>query len=350
MTMSHDIPIELIDADPDQPRRHFDQEALQELADSLTANGQIVPITVRPVGERFVIVQGERRWRAAQLAGLPTLRAEVADLAPDAAYVLALIENIQRADLTPLEEASAYQRLIANGFNQTSLGKRIGKSQSYIAQKLRLLKLPAEVQTALADGTLTEGHARQLLRLDDADTVTTLAERAIANDWIVNRLWHEVTFTLLVVKPSRDHKFDDLIDYAKKLEPYESGGEYAEHYLRVERAVGKILHFGQRVWEEYAEPALAIGLLEDGSLADIQTAIDLERDLNRIGFDIRNTMELATLPKAESDDLIKRVIDKVDHDPDDDYWDRLGRELFTQAHAMAMQTMSHDIVVAEVAP
>jgi ParB/RepB/Spo0J family partition protein len=164
-TMSRDIAVTLIDADANQPRRHFDPQALQELADNLVAVGQVVPITVRPVGERFVIVQGERRWRAAQLAGLATLRAEVSDIDADAAYLLALIENIQRADLTPLEEAKAFQHLLNQGITQTALAKRVGKTQSYIAQKVRLLKMPAPLQVFLEHGVLSEGHIRQILRL-----------------------------------------------------------------------------------------------------------------------------------------------------------------------------------------
>lgn len=372
--MSRDILASLIDADPNQPRRHFDEASLQELADSLRAEGQIVPITVRPVGDRFVIVQGERRWRAAQLAGLPTLRAEVADIAPEASYLLALIENIQRADLTPLEEAAAYQRLLANGFNQTTLGKRIGKSQSSIAQKLRLLKLPAEVQTAIDDGTLSEGHARQLLRLipshapseamiacvkeleamlpdvpkelshlvdNGVGTIKTLAQHAIAEKWTVDRLWHDVTLDLLVLHPSRDYKLSDLVAFAKKLDTNKNSEGYPEHRLRAEWKVGSIFAFGERVWKKYRQPDIAAALLETQSLADIQAVMKKDEDLNRIGFDLRNLMECASVPKAEMDDLIKRVIDQVDHDPDDDYWDRLHREFFTQVH----QTMSRDIVM-----
>ena len=163
--MSRDILLSEIDRDPEQPRQHFDAGALQELADSLAATGQAVAITVRPVGDRYVIVQGERRYRAAQLLGWPTIRAEVQAIDAGAAQWLTLVENLQRADLTPIEEANAYQKLIAAGATQTEIAKRIGKTQSYIAQKLRLLKMPAHL-CVYVNGKLTEGHARQLLRLE----------------------------------------------------------------------------------------------------------------------------------------------------------------------------------------
>jgi ParB family chromosome partitioning protein len=342
-TMSRDIPIELIDPDPEQPRRHFDPIALQELADSLTANGQIVPITVRPVGERFVIVQGERRWRAAQLARLTTLRAEVSDIAPDAAYLLALIENVQRNDLSPLEEANAYERLLANGFNQTSLGKRIGKSQSYIAQKLRLLQLSNAVASAVADGRLTEGHARQLLRLEDTETIEELAEKAIANEWPVNRLWYDVTLALLVTKPSKNYKFKDLLEFADKLKPYEDGGECAEHCVRTYFAVGDILNFGERVWEEYKLPWVVQAYLKERSLSEIAALMSVDRDLNRTGHDIRNAMDLASVPEERFEILIKQAwveLLQVDPSPENHTDDALRTKLYELAKA---ETMSRDI-------
>lgn len=341
-TMSRDIPITLIDPDPDQPRRHFDETTLQELADSLVANRQIVPITVRPVGERFVIVQGERRWRAAQLAGLATLRAEVSDIAPDAAYLLALIENLQRNDLTPLEEANAYERLLAGGYNQTSLGQRIGKSQSYIAQKLRLLKLPVEVQTALDEGKLSEGHARQLLRLEETGARVELAQHALGDSWTVDHLWHDVTLDLLVLHPSHNYKFSDLVEFTQKLATNRNSEGYPAHRLRAEYATGKILTFAKRIWEEYNEPNLAAGMLESMSLADIQAAMEIDRDLNRTGHDLRNLMELARLPKAKVDEVIQWVIaESSPYSDDESYWVEIARKLFPRVRQEreAMQPM-----------
>lgn len=163
--MSRDILVNLIDPDPDQPRKHFDEAGIQELAQSIKANGLAVPILLRPNGERFFIVHGERRWRAAQLLGWESIPAEVRDISQDEGRWLALVENVQRADLSPIEEAQAYQARLSEGLTQEQLGQRIGKTQSYIATKLRLLKLPDEIQQTIEAGQITEGHGKQLLRL-----------------------------------------------------------------------------------------------------------------------------------------------------------------------------------------
>jgi len=167
--MSRDILLSLIDADPEQPRKHFDTTQLDELAQSMAANGLAVSILVRPAGERYTIVHGERRYRAALSLGWETIAADVCDVAPDEAPWLALIENIQRADLSPIEEARAYRARLDTGITQEALGKRIGKSQSHIATRLRYLKLEPEMQEALHTGVITEGHAKQLLRIEHSD-------------------------------------------------------------------------------------------------------------------------------------------------------------------------------------
>ncbi len=164
--MSNDISVELIDADPDQPRKYFSEAKLAELADSLSANGQAVAILVRPVGDRFMIVHGERRWRAAKNLGWATIRAEVRnDLDRAGAQWLSLVENMQRADLTPIEEAAAFRSILDGGVTQTQLAKKIGKTQSYIAHKLNLLKLPGPIRFYLERGKLTENHVRQLMKI-----------------------------------------------------------------------------------------------------------------------------------------------------------------------------------------
>ena len=163
--MSRDILISLIDRDPKQPRQTFDPVALDELAQSMAANGLAVPILLRPAGDRFIIVHGERRYRAACSLGWATIPADVRDVPPDEARWLSLLENIQRSDLSPIEEARAYQSHLADGLTQTQLAQRIGKGQSYIAQKLRLLTLPDPLQLLLDRKAITEGHARQLLKL-----------------------------------------------------------------------------------------------------------------------------------------------------------------------------------------
>jgi len=163
--MSRDIPVTLIDPDPDQPRKHFDRAAGDELAQSMQTVGLASPILVRPAGERFLIIHGERRWRAARSLSWETIPAIIRDIPADEAGWLALIENIQRADLTPIEEAEAYQARLTGGLTQEELGRRVGKSQSAIAQKLRLLTLPEPIALYVRRGALSEGHARQLLKL-----------------------------------------------------------------------------------------------------------------------------------------------------------------------------------------
>jgi ParB family chromosome partitioning protein len=151
---------------PEQPRKHFGD--LTELAASIQEHGLLEPVLVRPVPGGYELVHGERRWRAAAAAGLKTIPAMVRDLSDDEAFVAALVENIQRENLNPIEEANALKRLIDGGRTQAEAGALVGKGQSYVAHKLRLLTLPEPIACYLSDGTLTEGHARQLLRLRDA--------------------------------------------------------------------------------------------------------------------------------------------------------------------------------------
>lgn len=186
--MSHDILCALIDTDQDQPRKHFDAAALGELAQSIAASGLAVPILVRPVGDRFLIVHGERRFRAVQSLGWESIPADVRDMSAQDARWLALVENVQRSDLTPIEEAQAYQAALSGGITQTELGRRLGKSQSYIAQKLRLLKLPEDVRRALSVGQLSEGHARQLLRLGSSADQSIYGEQAVRGRLSVGQL------------------------------------------------------------------------------------------------------------------------------------------------------------------
>ncbi|HEY1879035.1 MAG TPA: ParB/RepB/Spo0J family partition protein [Caulobacteraceae bacterium] len=178
-----ELPLELIRRNADQPRRHFETENLQELAESIRERGVIQPILVRPVAEapgEYQIVTGERRWRAAQLAGLHQIPALVRELDDLEVLELAMIENIQRADLNALEEARGYAVMIKR-FNRTheTIAGIVGKSRSHVANTLRLMRLPDRVQEHLEAGRLTAGHARALLDLEDAET---LAERIIRGD------------------------------------------------------------------------------------------------------------------------------------------------------------------------
>lgn len=159
---------------PGQPRRHFDENAIAELADSIGLRGLLQPIIVRrsPDGDGYQLVAGERRWRAAQRAGLHQIPALVRELDDAATYEIALVENIQRQDLNAIEEAGAYRRLIDDfGHNQEALAKLVGKSRSHVANLMRLLDLPAAVQELVGDGSLAMGHARALIGADDAEAI-----------------------------------------------------------------------------------------------------------------------------------------------------------------------------------
>jgi len=159
---------------PGQPRRHFDENAIAELADSIGLRGLLQPIIVRrsPDGDGYQLVAGERRWRAAQRAGLHHIPALVRELDDAATYEIALVENIQRQDLNAIEEAGAYRRLIDDfGHNQEALAKLVGKSRSHVANLMRLLDLPVGVQELVGDGSLAMGHARALIGADDAEAI-----------------------------------------------------------------------------------------------------------------------------------------------------------------------------------
>src|SRR5215813_9062567 len=164
-----EIGIEQIDPNEVQPRQVFRQEKLEELAASLKANGVIQPVVVRRRGDRFQLIAGERRWRAAQLAGLHKIPAIVKDVPDTAVLELSLIENLQRENLNPIEEASAFKNLLDKlGYTQDQLAQRVGKDRSSIANSLRLLKLPPSIQTLVEEEKLSMGHARALIVLASA--------------------------------------------------------------------------------------------------------------------------------------------------------------------------------------
>jgi ParB family transcriptional regulator, chromosome partitioning protein len=164
----NEIGIDQIEANPNQPRREFDSEALQELANSIQQIGIIQPITLRQIsGNRFQIIAGERRWRASQLAGLKSIPAYIRTAKDENVMEMALVENIQREDLNSVEIALAYQHLLEDsGMTQEKISERVGKSRAAIANYLRLLKLPAQVQMALQKKEIDMGHARALLSLN----------------------------------------------------------------------------------------------------------------------------------------------------------------------------------------
>jgi ParB family chromosome partitioning protein len=165
-----EVDIDLIEPSPAQPRTHFDEERLEELAQSIRSNGIVQPLLLRRQGERYQLVAGERRWRAAQRAGLQRIPAVVRDIPDNKLLELALIENIQRQELNAIEEAHAYKRLIETlGLTQETVAQRVGRDRSFVTNYLRLLRLPEDVQRLVEEGKLSTGHARALLGVDDSD-------------------------------------------------------------------------------------------------------------------------------------------------------------------------------------
>lgn len=167
-----ELPVDQIDPSPYQPRKYFSEDALRELTESIRKNGVMQPIIVRVKGGRYELVAGERRWRASKLARIDAIPVLVKDLSDTEALEFALIENIQRQDLTPLEEAEGYRRIMDEcSYTQEELASELGKSRSHIANMLRLLNLPENVKKALDEGNISMGHARALLGKEDSDAI-----------------------------------------------------------------------------------------------------------------------------------------------------------------------------------
>ena len=213
------LKVSLIDPKSDQPRKYFDKEALEQLASSISENGVLQPILVRKYGDgRYQIIAGERRFRASKLAGLTEIPAIVLEHDDKKAAEIALIENVQREDLNPLEEALGYKAL-AEEYNMTQeeLSNRVGKSRSAIANTLRLLDLPDEILTLVASKELSAGHARTLLGVRDRDNMILLAQRAVEDDLSVRVLEEEVK---RINKPKKEEVEEDIpvVDYFRELE------------------------------------------------------------------------------------------------------------------------------------
>src|SRR6478736_2765787 len=173
------VPIEFVSRNPKNPRRYFDEGELHDLASSIRQHGIVQPVVARTIGvDRYEIIAGERRWRAAQLAGFTEIPVIIRDVDDRTALEIAIVENVQRSDLNPLDEALGYEQLIAeHGYTQNDLGEIIGKSRSHVANSLRLLKLPEPVRDMLSEGALSAGHARALIPTSDP---ATLARTIIA--------------------------------------------------------------------------------------------------------------------------------------------------------------------------
>lgn len=173
------VDIDLIDPNPYQPRTQFKADALEELTQSIRANGIIQPLVLRPMGGRYQLIAGERRWRAAQKAGLMRVPAILKDIPEDRALEFTLVENLQREDLNPIEQARAFERMMTEfHFTQEEIAERTGKDRTTIANTLRLLKLEKPIQELVEEGRLTAGHARALLAVADPKLRSHLAQRA----------------------------------------------------------------------------------------------------------------------------------------------------------------------------
>lgn len=210
------LPIEALAPSPDQPRKRFDPDLLDELAASIRAQGIIQPIVVTPLpnpasgGARYLIVAGERRWRAAQLAGLHDVPVVVRDTDEQQRLELALVENLQRAELNPIEEARAFQELIAiRGYTQEQLAERVGKDRSTVANVMRLLRLPERAQDMVRDGRLSMGHARALLGLEHESDIEQVASEASHGRWSVRAVERAVRAKVTPARTSTATAEDD---------------------------------------------------------------------------------------------------------------------------------------------
>lgn len=228
------IPIEMIEPNPFQPRMSFDAEALEELAASIKTLGLIQPITVRKISNtKYQIISGERRYRASQKAGMSMIPAYIRDASDQGMLEMAIVENIQRENLDPIEVAMSYQRLIDEcDLTQDQMADRVGKKRTSVTNYLRLLRLPAKVQHDLKVGLLSVGHAKVILGVEDATLQEQLCDLVIKNDLSVRQLEEEVK--LFSDKPKKQ---------AKPVQKQEQ--ELPEHYHRMLEEVGK--YFGENI-------------------------------------------------------------------------------------------------------
>lgn len=224
------IPIDLIEPNPYQPRMTFASEAMQELADSIRTFGLIQPITVRRKGDKYQIISGERRYRASIMAGMDMIPAYIRDASEQGMLEMAIVENIQRENLDPIEVAMSYQRLMDEcSLTQEQMADRVGKKRASVANQLRLLKLPAKVQHDLKVGLVSVGHAKVLLGVEDAGTQEMLCDMIVKNGLSVRQLEEKIKAM------------------GKKKNPAQEDGaqELPEMYYRLLENVGK--YFGENI-------------------------------------------------------------------------------------------------------
>jgi ParB family chromosome partitioning protein len=229
-----EIPLELIDRNPFQTRSHVNEEHLAELAASITSNGVVQPVLVRPLPDgRFQLIAGERRWRASKLAGKPTIPAILRQVSDEQAMEITIVENLQRADLNPMEQARAFERL-AREFHMTQeqMAQRTGKDRATVANFLRLLRLPASVQARVESGDLSFGHARTLLAFEHAEEMEKAAQRILALSLSVRQT---ETYVQGLLHPEKAAKKE-----AKPILPVDPNIREVEE--RLQRALGLKVH------------------------------------------------------------------------------------------------------------
>ena len=261
------LSLSMIDPKADQPRKFFDKAALEELAGSIKENGLLQPILVREASEgRYQIIAGERRFRAAKLAGLAEIPTIILNEDDRKAAEISLIENIQREDLNPLEEAAAYRALAEDyGLTQEEVSQRVGKSRSAIANAIRLLDLPDDVLEMVAMKDISAGHARTLLGLKNRDYMLTLANKTVEYDLSVRQLEEEVK-RLNNEKPKveKEEKAEPLVDYFREME------------LRLQSHLGRVV----KINGKGRRKSLTLFYEDNGDLDDILKILCGEDFLN----------------------------------------------------------------------
>jgi len=262
------IAVSKIVPNPNQPRKHFDEDAFGELLESVKQHGLIQPIVVRPMGTLYEIVVGERRWRAAKEAGLKQIPTVVRNTTDVEAIELAIIENVQRQDLNALEEAAAFYHLLEDfGFTQEQLAKRIGKKRSTVANTVRLLRLPLAVKEMVVDGRLSAGHARAILSLPSEELQTKLAERVV-NDGLTVR--QTETLARLWQTPAHKRESQPMLPHYNKLAKDLSQKLEAKVRVKVKGDRGRVeIHFKSD--EELKRILAAIDIGVVGEFLDAQS-------------------------------------------------------------------------------
>ncbi len=254
--------VKLLDIEPnrDQPRKQFDEEALAELSDSIAQHGVLQPLLVRPMPDGgYQLVAGERRWRASRMAGLTEVPVVIRDLTDSQVAELALVENLQRENLNPLEEANGYKELSDKfGYTQEKISEIVGKSRPSIANALRLLNLPEDVQEMVSNGSLSMGHARAILSLEDDKMKTDLAKLVIANDLSV-RETERIARNMAKEAPKAKK--------AKKRNPY---------YDEAELALSEVLGRCVKITKSSKKGSLQIEFFDDADLKKLLKIFDNE--------------------------------------------------------------------------